>query len=82
MEVETLEKNFNSIDTNSDKVLSKKEFSQALGMMPNDTYVSYRLFEAIDVDKDDHITFNEFMKTMAILLHGTIEERLECKIEN
>jgi Ca2+-binding EF-hand superfamily protein len=65
-----------SIDKNSDRLINKKEFSTALGMMPNDTYLSNAIFDAIDANKNGEISFEEYMDTMAVLLHGTPDERL------
>jgi Ca2+-binding EF-hand superfamily protein len=79
-EVESLEKHFMSIDKNSDRLINKKEFSTALGMMPNDTYLSNAIFEAIDTNKNGEISFEEYMDTMAVLLHGTPDERLVSNI--
>lgn len=38
------------------------------------------VFRVFDVDSDNHISFEEFIKGMSVFLKGKLEERMKCRL--
>ena len=53
--------------------LSKKEFAQALGMKENDLFVQ-KMFNIVDKDGDDRISFQEFLDTIVLFSKVKIKQ--------
>ncbi len=55
--------------------LSKKEFAQALGMKDGDLFVQ-KMFNIVDKDGDDRISFQEFLDTIVLFSKGRTDDKL------
>ncbi len=55
--------------------LSKKEFAQALGMKEGDLFVQ-KMFNIVDKDKDERISFQEFLDTIVLFSKGRTDDKL------
>lgn len=61
--------------------ISKIEFQTTLSNQfgLSDSFLQNLLFGMFDVDGDNQISFEEFLKAFSILSRGTADEKLECK---
>ncbi len=55
--------------------LSKEEFAQALGMKDGDLFVQ-KMFNIVDKDGDDRISFQEFLDTIVLFSKGRTDDKL------
>ncbi|XP_071748300.1 dual oxidase isoform X2 [Lepeophtheirus salmonis] len=55
--------------------LSKKEFAQALGMKDSDVFVT-KMFNIVDKDNDNRISFQEFLDTIVLFSKGRTDDKL------
>ena len=55
--------------------LSKREFAQALGMKENDLFVQ-KMFNIVDKDGDERISFQEFLDTIVLFSRGRTDDKL------
>jgi len=60
-------------------VMSREQFRVTLGMlgMTPSEYLPNRMFAVFDTDQDGVLTFSEYMRSFAILLRGSEEERMQ-----
>lgn len=54
--------------------LSKQEFAEALGMKPDSLFVK-QMFNCVDKDKDERISFQEFLDTVVLFTRGKSEDK-------
>ena len=63
--------------------MTREQFRSTLGMLgmtPND-YLPNRMFAVFDADKDGVLTFAEYLKSFAVLLRGSEEERMKLSFQ-
>ena len=86
-ELLTMKKNFAEIAARSGlpDVISKDEFTEGLGQVPNitdsDKEILERLFIMLDKTGDYTINYKEFMCGIAPLITGTVSEKLNFACE-
>jgi Ca2+-binding EF-hand superfamily protein len=59
--------------------MSKKQFRACMGLLglESNAFLSDRIFEVVDSDKDEHINFAQFATIMDTLLNGDEDEKHE-----
>ena len=80
-ELETLRANFHRLDKNSSGGLDQEEFRQCLGGIGLDAELSSILFNIFDKDGDGEVSLKEFLGTISLMVHGSLEERLGFSFE-
>lgn len=75
IELETLYESYRRISSLQDRdgVIDIQEFKRAFGW--EDSTVAARLFHVFDLNSDQSIDFEEFVKGLAICRSGTVEEK-------
>ncbi|KAJ3413168.1 EF-hand calcium-binding domain-containing protein 1 [Chytridiales sp. JEL 0842] len=77
-EIEILTKHFQDLATSMDKI-DRARFRDLLAdtFGVDDSLIMDRVFRCFDLDADNYISFDEFVKGMSIFLKGRYEERLK-----
>lgn len=59
--------------------MSKNAFRECMGLLglESNSFLSDRIFEVVDIDDDQYITFEQFATIMDTLIHGNEDEKLE-----
>lgn len=59
--------------------MSKKQFRECMGLLglESNSFLSDRIFEVVDSDKDEFITFEQFLTIMDTLINGEEDEKHE-----
>lgn len=79
LEIEALIKRFNTLATPQNDKIDRARFrdliSDHFGI--DDSLLMDRVFRCFDMDTDNYINYDEFIKGMSVFLKGTFEERMK-----